>query len=304
MARPGAAFTVYNCENPDNPVTAINLQEPGPCAEALDRFDEPREVQAQVAQTHTTGTLNVIRCKVVNTRQATSCGFTSISYASVYTAWEDTVQIPAKECREAAATGIIQIDNQDIPVHLGSTTSATYYPYGGTDAEGNCQNAAFTDMGRHFKAHYLRVSVAILVEKWTVPMDPFQTFTNLGSTGLKVRTGDGYVHDGREGSFVYAQNHNDKCEEEVSGIYQGPVTLFQKKKTVEGSYLTIRNETTGQLIGARLGKRKTVCGHSCYDTQINDLNHSAGTERSTKESGKSTDGTVRPHFRRKSNKTR
>ena len=271
LTAPTGAISAYDCENPDNPVATINLQEPGPCAEAAHQFEEARVVEGQVAQTHTAGSLKVTRCKVVNTRQATRCGFTSISYGSVYTAWEETIPISARDCLAAVTTRFLKIDNYPIPIIKDQKTTKTYYPYGGIDTKGNCRNTAFTDRYQYFPAHYLRVSVTAMIEEWTIPMDPFQTYTKLGNTGLKVKTGDGYIHDNRQGTFVYQRQKDTACETGVSGIYQGNMTLFQKKKTVEGSYIAIQNHTTGQVVGARLGAKKVICGHACHETQIEDL---------------------------------
>ena len=271
LVHQGKTFAVYDCENPDNPSATIDLQEPGPCADPDSQFEKPKVVEAQVAQTHKTGTMKVIRCKVVNTRQATSCGFTSISYGSTYTAWEETAQIPANDCREALETNWLKYDGKLIPAIKGTQTAMTYYPYGSTDQHGNCENTAFTDRYRYFNAHYLRVSVTVQIDEWLVPMDPFQTYTMLGNSGLKVRTGNGYIHDSRQGSFVYEREDEDDCQTGVSGVYQGPVTLFQRQGQTNGSYIAIKNDTTGQLVGAKLGKQRTICNHLCFETQIKDL---------------------------------
>ena len=224
-----------------------------------------------MVQSHSTGTLKVTSCKLTNTREAVPCGYDSITYASTYTAWEEVVHLSAEECRAVAAIGALQVDEMHFSVKARGMTSFTYYKHGQVTADGDCKVESFKDRGQFFSSHYLRVSATLVVERWEIPYDPFLTYTVLDPIGLKVRTGDGFAHDGIKGSFIYEAQPTEECEDTLSGIYQGPMIIHQREDTITGSYITLKNQTTAQVIGARLGKRITTCGRSCYQTQIEDL---------------------------------
>ena len=269
-----STFMAYDCTTQTMRQRAISLHHPGICQDPVREYEKEVEVQAQVVQTSTGGTLKLYHCKVVNTRRVVKCGFTSIQYGTRYTQWNAVVKLTADECRKAVETNIIRLDEQDFVLQNGSVTNLEYFPFGHLDGEGNCKVMSFKDKGMSFESHYLQVLAVITVNSRTINYDAAQDYLILPGVHLRVSTADYYAHDGMEGTFVWEKIHRpgeDDCLRSMSGLYQGPVKLYRHKKGLSDSYVLVNDNSTNQVAGLKIGEERALCTKVCYVTQIENI---------------------------------
>ena len=266
-------LAAYDCEHPSAKQEIIDLTKPKECPDP-ERDFEPRVLaRAQLLQTATDTPLTAYQCKVHRTKTVRRCGFNSIAYGGVVTAWQKAVPLEANDCRRAVHTGNLMLDGRLHQVKPGKVNRFTFFSFGGVDGEGNCETANFVSEGLAFRRSYERTELLVDLQTVHGTRDA-SSGTAFLTNGLRARFADGILRDAFAGTIVWNASVPD-CEDTVSQVYTGPVELHRWKAGTKAdlakSIIMVENGgagASGRYVGLVLRGTTTVCRYECYTTQI------------------------------------
>lgn len=268
-ARP---FKVFDCESPRVTYTPIDLTAPQHCADPVNDFEDPVPQRVQILQTDTSVPMMGYQCLATVTKHVVPCGFTHITYADSWPAFDKQVEILPNECREAVQKGYIIIEKRKYEVQVGTSQQFNFFSHGSVN-NGKCETEDFLSEGMVFYASYEKVHLDITIDVirgYVNTADNLVTFEGRHS-GLITRYMDGVVRDHFAGTIVWNATI-PKCHETVSQVYLGDAQLHKRKggDALE-SVVMVQNEETMQYAGLVLREPQSVCQVHCYSTQAKGL---------------------------------
>jgi hypothetical protein len=262
-----SSFPAYDCDHPSTEIRMYNLEQPAPCPDPKFDYDSPVKVQTQFLQATSKIPIRATRCLITVTRKATYCGFTSITYPGVYTAFEQQVEITPSECREIVRTKIFSLEQVTTPITIGSPNVVTYFSHGSGTSSGTCTTSSFVRNSVVYSYHYeetiLKVWVKEIHGMYYIGINTIK-FDN----GIKSIYTDLVERDGEEGLLVW-DKINLPCHETFSQIYLGEADLHRfRGSDSENAIILVKNNQTDQYAGAIVKGVSSVCGIHGYRTQI------------------------------------
>ena len=122
-------LTVYDCGHRESTITVLDLHEPKACPDPdLDYFDPETRI-VQIIQTEAEVPVLAYQCSATYSQQITRCGFNSITYGSVWAAWQQPVTFTPGECRKAVEQGLVTVNNRLI---MSRSARGTHMPSSAT----------------------------------------------------------------------------------------------------------------------------------------------------------------------------
>ena len=273
------AMPAFDCLHDDAKVMTLDLLEPANCSDPVRDYEAAISRHLQIIQTGTALPLEAVRCRVLVSREASYCGFSSILYASRWSDWRREIPIGAEDCRGALGEHGTWVKPKELGGHAiqlkkGRYRTDRWFSEGMAYSNGACRVADFWRNGRHYPSHYEQSMVDIEVEivrgSWDAATDQV-TFQD----GMKAAAEDGVLRDPIEGTIVWElPDHN--CPDVGSQLYYGEAEIHEQRgrsgqERFNGAIVLVTrgygNRKT-QVAGFSLGTKIKFCGAECLSTQI------------------------------------
>ena len=272
------ALPAYTCKSANVSFGTLDLLEPAECPDPKTSYMEPQAKTAQIFQVGMSTEVNGTRCKAELTRTATRCGFDSINYGSITTAWKEQVEITPEACRKAASIGILDVGGRSYSPPMGIPTSYAYFSHGNVDQDGACETRKFQRKGKIYDGFYEETVITVTVEniRGRLHKDDREVF--FPHIRRRAPYADKVLQDAVEGTTVWTKEH-PPCGKTVSLLYTGEAQLHRHRRTwseggdnpLQKSILLVANGDTKQYTGLVLRDRAKLCNMPCHHTQEPDV---------------------------------
>lgn len=258
---------VYDCRTPVGEAEVIDLSRAEKCADPVHDFEDPTDVRVQILQSDDIAEVRGHRCAASVTRIVTRCGFDGISYSGHTAAKDDDVMLDRDQCEVAVRTHILNYEGHRLLAVYDTRTKHNFYTHGTNSIAKGCTGETFTRGGTIYPYSYEQTLLEVEVTAISGTVD-HSTGTVLFRNGLKGQYDQRVLVDVFEGTLIWDIGLNI-CEEEVSQIYLGLVTLHRVKHTeIAGSVVIVENDNTQQFMGLALASPTHICNKACFSTQI------------------------------------
>ena len=259
---------VYDCDHPNATIHAIDLTSPMPCPDPDHDYEEPKDVSLQILQTGTKVLVEANLCKLEYTKTIRRCGFNSINYAANVIAWERSQAITMHDCTKALEFGVVTFEGKLYAVKPGTTEKFNVQTHGKSTDNGDCYGADFTSEGRHFSKSYELLQLKITLRKITGVLD-LDDRQVVFPQGIRASYKKGYLIDDHVGNIAWNSTVT-KCGDTVSELYMGAAIQYTRvnSSSQQDSILMVENAAEHQFAGLVLRGQTSLCGRSCWTTQI------------------------------------
>ena len=274
------AMQAYDCTAPDVTRFALDLTEPSDCPTTTSDFLPRRQERMQIIKTKANLQVVTAHCMVTISKTVTSCGFDSLSYGQMQTAWEEPEQMESEECWEAAHTGKVAIFGRSFIVTPGVQYSDIFFSHGYVSATGHCGTASFTSGGTYYANAYEQVTMTILISKKTGTWDQDRGLISFDSDVQGVFT-SGELYDAYQGLYVWKPEQiGDTCEAGLTEFFRGFADMYSRRNNAPGVrgddptapprmrkgavILLGHQELQGQHVGLLLGDPIRLCSKLCH----------------------------------------
>ena len=222
-----AAIPVFDCEAQGTTFKTLDLNEAKDCPDPDTDYHPKENATVQLLQTDTDIPVHGFRCHVTVNKVVQRCGFNSLTYASNFPVWEQTMEMTPQECRNAISTKKLVIEGRTYDIELGTRFATNFYSQGGTDRSGHCYTADFTSGGNWYEESFERTELTIDIQAIRGTHDlatGMVTFTN----GLTANYKDEILRDAYVGVLVWSVTES-ACEASISQLYHGqpPGTIWR-----------------------------------------------------------------------------
>lgn len=253
----------YDCNDPAVNLTAVSLRGISECPESPEEFEE-KAVHLQIIQHDEIQQVHTYTCLIEVTRIISYCGMHS--HSSMVDAGLATriVKLGAEQCRATHRFDSLSLYGQTIVglTRNGSTrTSATLS--GKVGGDGSCSGNTYTDNGQTWDNVYVVAAINIQLMDFLAGVRTEENIINL-KTGVTCPYLDGYCFDSMVGEAVWTIHASDKCEKELSMLYEGRANHIREKATGK-MYVVVQEQA--HTFALTLVKRTTVCYQEVWQTE-------------------------------------
>ena len=223
---------VYDCEAERTTYEVVDLLATQECPHREGKYAKPREQQVQVLHSEGRNRVEGIRCRVVLTRTASTCGKGLMHhiYGTMTTTWRDPILVSALQCQDMMAKGTYMVPGKKphkLVFEIGVPASGTFFTHGGTDGHGWVVCDSFRSGGTYIHYGYEQTMVELLVDHVTGFRDV--SGETVEFLGVKEVAAKGTLKDSVVGRVIWDPKAGIKCEAQVSEVYSGPGEIHPLK---------------------------------------------------------------------------
>lgn len=298
------ALEAFDCEDPATLIMALDTTEPAACPSPTADYEKEITETLQLIRLRKSMNVEVVQCKILMSRYVYTCaGLYSYSYGANIIDMDRVVDVSEAECRQIRKSGKISLLGKTHSVTTGERKEIRYQSEGIRKTYGGCTAAApFQRYSQTYDSHIETTYFSVLIRDALAERMTSDKQIILPS-GITAATAAGTIMDGLQGRFIWDNEQEAACDDDMSLMYSGPAqtrarraqndpkrvlrppmslnetdavtdektkevpVATQAPSTREGTIVMMgEGLKEGQHIGLSLGKAIKTCGKKCYDT--------------------------------------